>query len=110
MAATTIPPGPSDSTRFLYTGDSQIQTGVTDALDRWRAGVARGLVKARGGEPLAGATVRVLPRDSETASKYGQTVTGENGAISSRGHSGPRERRGWRQVNRRWRRGGQTIR
>ncbi len=64
-----------DSTRFLYTGDDPIQTGVDeDAIDPLRAAVIRGRVLNRAGDPLPAVTITVLDHP-----EFGQTLSRANG-------------------------------
>lgn len=60
------------ATSFLYSGENAIQTGVApDTIVPQRAGVVRGRVLARGGQPLPGVRVTVLnhPELGETLSR-----------------------------------------
>jgi RHS repeat-associated protein len=72
---TTKIPGFKDSTKFLYTGDAPIQTGVSEStIDEIRAGVTRGVVRARDGRPLGGVKVHVLNH-----SEFGETLSRADG-------------------------------
>ncbi len=65
-----------DSTRFLYTGDDPIQTGVAEGTIRVeRAAVIRGKVMTRDGEPLSGVAVSVRGR-----AEFGRTFSRADGS------------------------------
>jgi len=57
----TVPANVADATEFIYRLPNPIQRGVAPgAIERYRAGVVRGLVKDSSGLPLPGVLVRVL--------------------------------------------------
>lgn len=64
-----------DASRFLYSGDAPIQTGMDPALiEPQRAAVLRGQVRDRTGRAVSGATVTILNH-----AEYGQTLTRHDG-------------------------------
>jgi RHS repeat-associated protein len=64
-----------DSTKFLYTGNDPIQTGVAEGtIDALTASVLRGKVMSRDGTPLQGVTVSIHEHP-----EYGETLTRHNG-------------------------------
>lgn len=64
-----------DSTKFLYTGNDPIQTGVAEGtIDALTASVLRGKVMTRDGTPLQGVTVSIHEHP-----EYGETLTRHNG-------------------------------
>jgi RHS repeat-associated protein len=65
-----------NATRFLYTGEHPIQTGVDpDTIDLRRVAVLRGRVTGSDSAPVTGAVVSVLGRP-----EFGQTLTRADGA------------------------------
>lgn len=71
----TVTTGLASSTAFLYTGADPIQTGVAPGtIEPMLAGVLRGKVLTRDGQPLPGATVRVLSHP-----EFGQTLSRADG-------------------------------
>ena len=70
-----VPTHIADSTAFLYTGPSPIQTGADPAaFERHRASVVRGQVLDTAGAPLPGVTVDVADHP-----QFGQTLTRADG-------------------------------
>ena len=68
----------ADTTSFLYTGPNAVQTGVAPGtIEQARAGVVRGRITTRGGDPLAGVRVSVVDHP-----ELGETTTAENGQFS----------------------------
>jgi RHS repeat-associated protein len=64
-----------DSTKFLYSGDNPVQTGVApDTIEPERAAVIRGRVLNRDNQPLSGVTITVLDHP-----EYGQTESRVDG-------------------------------
>jgi len=76
--ATPLVPGSTpfdEAHEFLYTGSDPIQQGVANGtIKAEQAGVIRGLVKDRAGNPLAGVTVSILNHP-----QYGATKTRADG-------------------------------
>ncbi|WP_169748944.1 RHS repeat-associated core domain-containing protein [Gynuella sunshinyii] len=65
----------ADATKFLYSGDSPIQTGVTDGtIEEKRVAVIRGQVFSRENEPLSGVTISIKDHG-----EYGQTLSRADG-------------------------------
>jgi RHS repeat-associated protein len=89
-APVTLPPDPATvappvdptvatsvhaATRFLYTGDAPIQTGVAEGtIELKRAAVLRGRVLTRDNTPLSGVTITILNHP-----EFGRTISREDG-------------------------------
>ncbi|WP_395245162.1 RHS repeat-associated core domain-containing protein [Agromyces sp. MMS24-K17] len=71
----SVPTDLAEATEFLYTGPNAIQSGVEDgAIEPERAGVVRGRVLDRAGDPLPGVRVHV-----EGHPEYGHTTSRADG-------------------------------
>ena len=67
----------AESTEFLYSGSDPVQVGVDgETIDPERAGVIRGKVSTRDGQPLAGVRMTVVDHP-----EYGWTTTRADGTL-----------------------------
>lgn len=72
------------SIKFLYTGQSPIQSGVaTDAIDTKRVAVLRGKVLNKDNQPLSGVTITLLNH-----SEFGQTLSRSDGMFDMAANGG----------------------
>ncbi len=77
-----------DATKFLFTGNDPIQTGVSPGtIDALRITVLRGKVKTAAGDPLSGVTVHVV-KETASAPDFGQTLTAADGFFTMAANGG----------------------
>ncbi len=77
-----------EATKFLFTGNDPIQTGVAPGtIDPLRIAVLRGKVKTIAGDALAGVSVTIV-KLSTSAADYGQTQTAADGVFTMAANGG----------------------